>query len=529
MALRVHLYARVSSASQRERETIASQKRALRDYARARGWTVVAEFVDDGVSAATGNFMARAGLRAMLGRLTEVDAVLVLDMDRLTRTDDILEYGEIMGPIQRAGVKVAAISTGGEHAPNDLAMKLKGHFAAEWLEVHRERVIRGKREATRRGKKSGGTTPYGYRYSKDDGKWTVDEGEAAVVREIYARVTAGESTGLIAKSLHDRGVPRHFGGEWTRSEVWRVVSRTTYVGDWVGDKQLRIMVKVPPIVSHAERDAAMAMIGRPDKRGISRTKHPYLCDQISKCALCGGRMVVVTPVGDKPGYYWCTNRRSVRAGGERCPLPMFPIEKVDAAVWRAIARVLQRPDALALALKEMQAEDGEADTLAADVKKHAAHVARLEKVAASVLVRFRRGLLSEHTLDSELAANAKERGHVERQLEAARVMKAGIEAARGRVLEMGAAIAKLQKAASAQTDEEKREAVRSLIDGVHHHVVMGPARGEVEAFVQMRTKAPQAAPADCRGKRQRGFAREDAKPLTLRLVASVAKTSRRGR
>lgn len=489
MAYDVYLYARVSSVAQRERETIASQLRALRDYARARGWRVVAEFKDDGVSAATGNLGNRTGLLEMLDKLSCVSSVVVLDVDRLTRTDDLIEYGEIMGRIQRAGVRIAAVSTGVEHEPNDLAMKMKAHFAAEWMAMHRERVIRGKREATRRGKKSGGTTPYGYRYDALSGQWRVDEAEAAVIREAYRRVAAGESTGLIAADFHARGLERHFHGEWTRSEVWRLVSRTTYVGDWMGDKQQRIMVKVPAIVSRAERDAALAVIGRPEKRGISRVRHPYLCDGISKCAVCGGRMVVVTPVGDKPGYYWCTNRRSMRAGVDRCPLPMFPIEKVDAAVWGAITKILSRPDALAVALEEMAAEVDDGAAWSKDIQKHESHVARLEKVAASVLARFRRGLMSEAVLDAELAANSKERSMVERQIETARVRLAGIKAAGGRALEMKAAIAKLQKAVSVEKPEDRREVVRSLIDGVHHSVVMGPARGEVEAFVNMKTSA----------------------------------------
>ena len=45
---RAAIYARVSSAAQRERQTIQGQLLALRPYVAAQGWTLVGEYVDDG-------------------------------------------------------------------------------------------------------------------------------------------------------------------------------------------------------------------------------------------------------------------------------------------------------------------------------------------------------------------------------------------------------------------------------------------------------------------------------------------------
>lgn len=57
--MRAALYARVSSAGQRDRHTIESQLRDLPAFATARGWTVVGVYTDDGKSAAAGKLAAR--------------------------------------------------------------------------------------------------------------------------------------------------------------------------------------------------------------------------------------------------------------------------------------------------------------------------------------------------------------------------------------------------------------------------------------------------------------------------------------
>ena len=44
------LYCRVSTDSQRERQTIETQKRILADYAQHQGWEVLDWYIDDGVT-----------------------------------------------------------------------------------------------------------------------------------------------------------------------------------------------------------------------------------------------------------------------------------------------------------------------------------------------------------------------------------------------------------------------------------------------------------------------------------------------
>jgi site-specific DNA recombinase len=81
-------YARVSTDKQAEKElSIPAQLQAMRQYASDRGWTILEEFVEAGVSART---VERPTLRLLLNRSrntesTPVDIVLVHKIDRLAR------------------------------------------------------------------------------------------------------------------------------------------------------------------------------------------------------------------------------------------------------------------------------------------------------------------------------------------------------------------------------------------------------------------------------------------------------------
>ena len=68
---------------------------------------------------------------------------------------------------------------------------------------------------------------YGYRIKRD--KVKIEPEEAAVVREAFARVIAGESLSSIAKSFDERGLPRPMGGEWSHLRIRDMILPKYYV------------------------------------------------------------------------------------------------------------------------------------------------------------------------------------------------------------------------------------------------------------------------------------------------------------
>ncbi len=85
MSKRVVTYARVSTEDQAEHGySLPSQMEECRQYAEDRGWSVVAEVSDGGISGAT---LDRPGLDQIrdLAHAGKIEALIVYDLDRLSR------------------------------------------------------------------------------------------------------------------------------------------------------------------------------------------------------------------------------------------------------------------------------------------------------------------------------------------------------------------------------------------------------------------------------------------------------------
>ena len=102
--MRVATYTRVSTSEQPN--GIAVQRQAITAEAERRGWSVSAEFVDAGYSAAS---MARPGITAALEALRagEADVLVVAKLDRLSRSLD--DFAQVMARAQREGWSVVAL------------------------------------------------------------------------------------------------------------------------------------------------------------------------------------------------------------------------------------------------------------------------------------------------------------------------------------------------------------------------------------------------------------------------------------
>src|SRR4051794_34789735 len=115
--MRAVCYCRVSSQAQRDRHTIGSQLSTLPKFIAERGWTLVAPadtYVDDGRTAKAGHLEKREGFTRLFADMAagKFDVVVAVDQDRLTRSEDITERGEVLGAFQRAKVQIAVAATG---------------------------------------------------------------------------------------------------------------------------------------------------------------------------------------------------------------------------------------------------------------------------------------------------------------------------------------------------------------------------------------------------------------------------------
>ena len=231
------IYARVSSARQKEQETIRSQTAALRAHAEQLGLDVPEQWVfeDDGQSGASLVRPALERLRDLVCQVP-VDVLLVYSPDRLARK--YAYQALLIEEFAKAGTTVMFVKGPRSDSPEDaLLVQFQGMIA----EYERAQIL----ERTRRGKahraKSGtinvlSGAPFGYRYVRKsehaEARYEVVAHEAAVVAELFGRYAdGGVAIGELARWLSGLGVATRTGKpRWDRSTVWGMLRNPAYAG-----------------------------------------------------------------------------------------------------------------------------------------------------------------------------------------------------------------------------------------------------------------------------------------------------------
>jgi DNA invertase Pin-like site-specific DNA recombinase len=152
-AQRAALYARVSTTG--HGQDVGLQLDELRQVAAQRGWTVVEEFVDEGISGAKAS---RPALDRMMeaARLGKIDVVAVWKLDRLGRSlanllstlDELGHHGVGFVSLRDAGIDTTSPA-------GRLLLQLMGAFAEFERGLIRERVKAGVDRARAKGVKFG--------------------------------------------------------------------------------------------------------------------------------------------------------------------------------------------------------------------------------------------------------------------------------------------------------------------------------------------------------------------------------------
>jgi site-specific DNA recombinase len=207
--MRAAIYSRFSTDRQSE-SSITDQVRICTEYAARAGWQIAQHFEDQGVSgAALGN---RPGalklLEAALAR--RVDAVLVTDLTRLSRSN-----GDLSKTIDRLvskGVRIVGVQDGYDSARrgHKLQAGLSGIIGEAFRDMIKDRTFAALESRAQAHKPTGGRA-FGYVDNQ------IDADQAKIVREIFEQYADGVSCRTIAAKLNARGVPSP-GSTWKRTE-----------------------------------------------------------------------------------------------------------------------------------------------------------------------------------------------------------------------------------------------------------------------------------------------------------------------
>jgi DNA invertase Pin-like site-specific DNA recombinase len=192
--------------------------------------------VDDDLTAYTG--APRPEYERLLRDVVagHIKAIVAWDPDRLYRRMTDLEG--LVDTLEQHPVEVATVNAGDidlSTANGRLQARITGAVARHESEHKAERLRAKHEELAERGRWSGGPRPYGYRPAGDGALELIPE-EAEIVREVAARVLAGESLHPICRDLDARGVPTARGSQWRPATLSSILQSPTIVGErrWHG-------------------------------------------------------------------------------------------------------------------------------------------------------------------------------------------------------------------------------------------------------------------------------------------------------
>jgi site-specific DNA recombinase len=416
--IRAAVYARVSSQAQRESQTIESQLRVLPAYVKQQGWELVDTYIDDGRSARAGKLDLREGFARLAkdAKAGRFDVLCVVDIDRLTRTDDMRERAAILGPFQTAGIRIVTPSGGDldlRTMLGELYVTLQAMFAAEENRKRAERIKRGQTRIAQDGGKPCGRTPYGLIYDRETKTWQLHPGQSQIVRDLFTRALAGESCRAIADDLNARAIAAP-AKAWRAVLVWRILQARYPVGDWLANTRQRIVVRVPPIIDERTWQATQDALTERRRNGLRRTRRVYLLEDLGLCS-CGSPLFILSGRDREHARYICKARKLNRT----CKAPAALVGETDDRIWEAVQREIEDPE-LAIRLADRAAgRSSNRKAWEKDAAKCRADLSRLTKAEQAFMTRYQRGLISDDALDAQLVTLRKERAQAEEQLAAA--------------------------------------------------------------------------------------------------------------
>ena len=425
------LYARVSSERQDVDLSVSAQLRALKDYARANGYSVARQYIDE---AESGLVADRPQFREMIEEGSKPNAafevILVWKFSRFTRKREHAVAFKSM--LRRKGIRVVSIT---EQAEDNATGRLLEGIIESVDEFYSENlaqeVVRGMREAASRGFFLASNAPFGYKRVKvNDGvkerpTLEVDPATAPVVREIFEKSLRGSGLKEICKELNERGVTNR-GKRWYKGTLHYVLRNEAYTGTAVWDRTskgektqdpVRVEGAWPALISRELFDEVQqAMRERaPKVRRPARVGSRFLLSGLLKCGVCGRPYSAQGAKSGQFAYYICGTL--FREGAGTCSarylnaprLEAFVVEKIreriltEATIVELVQLVAEEIDAMAEELsgrlEVIEAELG-------DVRK------RLERLYEAIEA-------SELTLEV-LSPRIMSLRHREEQLEAAR-------------------------------------------------------------------------------------------------------------
>lgn len=305
--IKVAAYCRVSTDSEDQSNSFASQQRYFKEYiGRQPDWELYEVYADEGITGTSTK--KRAAFNRMISdaRLGRFDRIVTKEVSRFARnTLDTLQYTR---DLKALGISVLFLNDGIDTMEPDAELRLSimGSIAQEESRKTSSRVKWGQMRRMEQGVVFGRSL---LGYDVMDGKMTINPEGAEIVRLIFHKyVHERKGTVTIARELREAGHKTLTGSTlWRNSVILKILRNEKYCGDLCQkktitpdylthqkkynhgeEKMIYIRNHHEPIVSRELWEQAQKEITRRDLDGTCKTGHGnrYPLSGKIKCCEC---------------------------------------------------------------------------------------------------------------------------------------------------------------------------------------------------------------------------------------------------
>lgn len=321
--------------------SIPDQRKILRKYCRDKGYEIIEEFIDEGISGTT--FEKRPGVMRLFQKVQskhqEFSLVIILNESRFARVEDldIAFYYQGLLKINGVSVEYAQSESNVPGTVGFLLRVMKLSQAAEFSKQLSKDVIRGHSTAAGKGYSTGGFPPLGYaRMVCDENgheldllkpghrkgiknhwvKWVPGDSQAvALVKRIFNMYAEG-SKGYkeLCRVLNAEKISSPKGGSWGADTVRSILVNRAYIGERIYGGKWARKVQEKVIRSNAHEaiipkdlfERVHAQMKSRDFGRCSGMRTEYLLSGKIVCKRCGHKFQgrrVKNSVGKVYQYY----------------------------------------------------------------------------------------------------------------------------------------------------------------------------------------------------------------------------------
>ena len=357
--LKCFVYARVSTDEQASGQysSVDSQIDICKHYIeiqKEKGWQFVAAYTDPGFS---GKDLERPGIQQVISDIKrgKIDVIIVYKIERLVRS--IKDFYMLWDLFEAHNVTFVSATQqfDSSNAMGKLMLNVLLSFAQFERENTAEKTRDKMKQRARLGKWHGGLYPFGYDYSKETKKLSINKNEATAIKKTFTMFLEGRKPTEIANNLNANGFrtkPRQI---LTKAGITKTVGENRFNDDLIKKIILNPIYKGnvhfngeqfkgehEAIVQEQTWEKANKLMNPviPRKAEYAKDNHTHLLKGLLKCGQCGTYLTPY-PAGKKDKYgnpylYYACGRVVDFGSNSDCKVRLIPARQFENIIKKCL-------------------------------------------------------------------------------------------------------------------------------------------------------------------------------------------------